>query len=164
LNKTEPLRKTFILRQLTQLLHLDEQQISNMIAAAAPRRSHNLINQPESSNQTNEIEPGNSSAEPSSWQTRSAKENENLYDDRFALSNSRHRIKSIALTQLQAIGCILQDNSLFHYTASNGQSVDEALLPEEMELADHRRLYQKIYDRLSEGESVTLNNLLAELA
>src|SRR5699024_1243971 len=29
---------------------------------------------------------------------------------------------------------------------------------------DHRRLYQKIYDRLSEGESVTLNNLLAELA
>lgn len=163
LERVKPLRKTFILQRLAQLLHLDEQKIARLISAATPRRvnlaaesGQDVAHRPDAESGDNPS--GNSILEPD------FKKNTDFDTDKFALSESAPKIKSIATAQLQLIGCILQDNSLFHHTIAGGTSVDEALLPQEMEVADHRKLYQKMYDRLADGQPVTLASLLAELA
>ena len=62
------------------------------------------------------------------------------------------------------MGGLIQDNTLFHLPLADGRDLDEAMMPGEFVTPAHRRLYERIHDRLSEGQGVALSSLLTDLA
>ncbi|HEX9898972.1 MAG TPA: hypothetical protein VGC81_07080, partial [Candidatus Methylomirabilis sp.] len=82
----------------------------------------------------------------------------------LAWADRASTIRSVQLAELQVIGCLLHQPELFHCTLSDGMHLDEAVMPAEMLTRDTQRLYQRIYDRLGDQKSLTVNGLLADLA
>ena len=72
--------------------------------------------------------------------------------------------KAIVQAERQIIGGLIQQNELFHQTLADGRSLDEALPPSEFITAEHRDLYTRLYERLSDGDPIKLAPLLGELA
>ena len=58
----------------------------------------------------------------------------------------------------------MMENALFHHTLADGRDLDEAMMPGEFVTPAHRRLYERIHHRLSEGQPVSLAGLLTDLA
>lgn len=77
---------------------------------------------------------------------------------------SVHRIRALQLAERHVIGCLLRRPALFHQTLSDGTTLDEALTPGEMINPMAQLLYSRIYDRLAQGQSLTLAQLLGDLA
>ena len=85
-------------------------------------------------------------------------------ESEVALDLSVHKIRALQLAEQHVIGCLLRRPALFHQTLSDGMTLDEALTPGEMVTSMAKTLYLRIYDRLAQGEGLTLAGLLGDLA
>ncbi len=161
LHRAGTIRRSLVIQQLASLTHLSEQQVAEQLkaraASVAPR------SQPVSPEPT---EPPSDIAPPPA-DGPSAPVFADVYEsdtESLALGESRHRLKAVGLAERQLMGGLMLDNALFHHPLADGRDLDEAMMPGEFVTPDHRRLYERIHGRLSEGQPAALSDLLTELA
>lgn len=134
LQRSGPIRQAMVVQQLAQLLHMSEQAIHAMIKSLTPAA------RPAPRVESAGHAPAIASAIPP------------------------HRIKAIRLAEQHMVGCLLHKPALFHLVLADGRSLDEAVTPAELTQPELAAVYEKIYTRLSGGESPTLQGLILELA
>lgn len=158
LDQMNPIRRSLVIQRLASLLHLDEQTISRILRRFAPR-PRNPRNDPQSTPQDDAR-----TSTPMIQPVPTTPEGENPADVSLAPADSRYKIKVCSSLERVLIGCLLRSSSLFHETVSDGRTLDEAITPTDLWTAEGRALYQLMYDRLAEGQDVTLARMLAEMA
>lgn len=147
LAQTHMIRKAMVIQRLAEMLHLSEQAIQELLKRLAPVRRA----------QSPRISPENGG------DAGSDNENDNLKQD-VASPQSGHKMKALARAETQVIGCLLREPGLFHQILSDGRSLDEAVTPAELITPMGRRLYDSLYQRLSDGVEFTMSSVLADLA
>jgi DNA primase len=155
LENSGPIRKAMIVQRLATLLHMDEATVGSMLREMTrkqgPRRApvSPTPAAPASPDDTAPPEDALSSGER---------------EDEVDLQLNSSRMRALRLAARQVIGCLLQQPALFELTLSNGRSMDEGLTPTEFVTEPERTLYQRLYDRLCQGQRLTLAQWLADLA
>ncbi len=156
LARTGALRRALVVQKLSGLLHMGEQAVSDLLQSKTAR----LSRRPSPADlPLHTSEPGGESGQGSMAQMA----DDNVGDE-VAPAESRRRLKAIELAERQLIGCLIRDNGRFGQVLADGRTFDQAVSPADLMTSDNRRLYQRVYDRLSRGESVVLNSLLGGLA
>lgn len=155
LHRAGTIRRSLVIQQLASLTHLSEQQVADQLKARAA--SSAPTPRPASPEPPPESAPDESHASPFNDMYESEAET-------VADGENRHKLKAVALAERQLIGGLMMDNALFHHALTDGRELDEAMMPGEFVTPGHRRLYERIHQRLSEGQSVTLASLLTDLA
>ncbi|MEM1109853.1 MAG: DNA primase [Planctomycetota bacterium] len=146
-------RRAFVVRRLAEMLHMSESAVDTQLQARSPRSSRSLesagrpadIDGPDSTGAA-DFGPENGLAEP------------------LASGVSRHRLHAVAIAERRLIAALVRHNNLFGATLSDGSAIDEAISPAELADPDHRRLFERVYNRLAEGREVALAGLLSDLA
>ncbi|MEO0514057.1 MAG: DNA primase [Planctomycetota bacterium] len=150
------LRRSFVVRRLAEMLHLSESAIDSQLQARSPRSSRSV----EPQWQPTDSE-GPDSAEMAQY-AEYASENDGM--DSLASGVSRHRLQAVGKAERRFVAALVRHNSLFSATLPDGSAIDEAISPAELAHAEHRDLYQRVYDALAEGRDVTLRGLCGDLA
>jgi DNA primase len=147
---TPAIRRSFVVQRLSELLHMPEAEVNELLRRSSGRRGAGEFQQGPG-NQSQEVEP-----DPAL----------DSADDvaRAEQAAPTRREQALRLAERQLIGGLVRDNALFHQALSDGVGIDEAVVPAEMSNPEHRRLYQQLHDRLVEGETLTLSGWLSELA
>lgn len=144
------IRRGMVIARLAETLHLKEGEVDDLLRAAAPRqRPAPLAAREESSVDRVETGPG-------------VGENNSASDVAGVVAGSR--LRSLQTAERELIGCLLVDNRLFLHILGDGRSFDESVPPGEFAGGHTRRLYERMYDKLSAGESLELRALLADFA
>lgn len=147
--RTGAIRRSLVIQRLSGMLHMTDSQIDGLLKAAAPRVRPPVQVVPERPYDGAEPVVG---------------DGENNQSVDVAAVQTPSRLKAVVAAERQLIGCLLKDNRLFTEALADGRSFDEAM-PDGMVTDDaNRRLYQVVYEALSEGREMTLTGLLAELA
>ncbi len=147
-------RRAMILQQLASLLRLSESEIDQLLTQFTP-----VTRQSPLASST----PLASSAE-SALSSHKTVQNTEESAEPFAIGQSEASIKALRVAERQIIGCLLLQPELFHQVYLEGRPMDEALTPMELPTAWGKLLYERMYQTLAEGQSLTLNGLLADLA
>lgn len=153
LARTGGVRRAFVISRLSEMLHMNETQIDGVLKARTPRSSRNPYQ--------SEAESGPPADILGADCTDDA---ENSGPDGLAIGQSRHRLQAVGKAERRLIAALVRHNSLFHATLNDGAAIDEAISPAELAHAEHRRLYQRVYDTLAEGGPLSLAGLLGDFA
>lgn len=183
LGRAGAIRRSLVIQRLAGLLHMSEAAIDEILrkqVRKAPRVQGPGVRAPReqgvASGQANSGVEGLAEGEASPMLDPSlddlaaasdgseALPDENNVPMDVAAAHSGSRLRAVVVAERQLIGCLVKDNRLFTSPLPDGRSVDEAVPPQMITDAANRRLYQRVYDRLMEQESVTLTGLLADLA
>lgn len=174
LSRTGTIRKAMVIRRLSSMLGVSEAELQQMMQArrqppavratsqspiasqaqqtATPPADENIPYLPDVPfDPLGAIPPGEPAAGESAENT-------------LAPGESRSTLNNIRKAQRQIIGCLLQDNGLFHQTLADGRTFDEAVAPADFTHAPERHVYQLLYDALCEDQDVALAWLLSQLA
>ncbi len=89
---------------------------------------------------------------------------ENQPREALAKPHSRHRLLAVGSAERRLIAAVVRHPGLFTATLADGSSLDEAISPAELAHPDHRRLYQRVYGALAEGQNLTLPGLCSDLS
>lgn len=138
---TAVLRQAMIRQRLAELLKISEQELQQLIKKLQPARSSVGEN-----------------AEKREFSDIQKAEKTLVFDQGAA------RLKALQQAERQVVACLVQHPELFHQTYIQGRLLDEALTPEDMVTPLGRSLYRRVYEHLVHGRSVSLTDLLAELA
>ncbi len=144
----QAIRRAMIVRRLAQLLSIHESAVESQLKKLAASRP-----------KFREPAPAAAHDDPSGHVAA-----ENNFQNEVAWPDRAHKIRALQLAEQQIIGCLLRRPALFHQTLSNGMALDEALTPGEMITPEAKQLYAFLYQQLSGNPTVTLAQLLAELA
>lgn len=150
------IRRALVVQRLSELLHLGEQAVSELLTQKA-KVTRRVPYQPAPENSPDERVSENG-------QTRGASETEETISYEVAPADSRRKLKALAAAERQVIGCLIRDNQRFGQVLSDGRAFDEAVTSAEFVTTQNRVLFERIYARLSEGQSLTLAGLLGDLA
>jgi DNA primase len=153
LAQTGGVRRSFVIQRLAQMLHTSEDAIDRALKQRSPASSRNRYQS---------LEPTGPTAD--SDRPASAENEENDGTVGLANGQNRHRLQATGHAERRLIAALVRHNPLFSATLDDGSAIDEAISPAELALPDHRRLYQRVYDRLAEGRAVRLAGLLSDLA
>ena len=142
LHRAGTLRRGLVIQQLSALLRMTANDINRILKrlskpSAPPRTGANA------SSQTDPLNP----------------QDETLVIDEF-----QRRILTLELAERQLIGCLLENNRLFHHTLPDGRTLNQAITPAELISTPASSLYRMIHESLTQGKQVSLSSLLAELA
>ncbi len=150
-------RRAMIVQQIASLLRISESEIDKLLAQLTPmpRPSPSVTPAPPA--------PPSTSAE-NAYSAGQTLQNTEESPEPFANGQSEASIKALRVAERQIIGCLLLQPELFHQVYLEGRPMDEALTPMEMPTASGRLLYERMYQTLAEGQTLTLNGLLADLA
>jgi DNA primase len=142
------IRRAMILQRLAGLLRLSESAVQDLLKRLAPakRAAPTPLGTPATIEQ-----PGGD------------KQDGNVSPD-VAPAISAPKIRAFQQAERHVIGCLLRDPGLFSQTLADGRAVDEAVTPSDFVSPPAARLYERLYQRLSDGEAPTLARLLADLA
>ncbi len=143
LARTGPIRRAMVLQRVGELLHLDEATLNDLLRRFTPRNA--LA----------------SSGAAASGEADLIGDNRELDVARVDAGN---RMKALQLAEVQLIGALLRFPIVFHATLSDGRTLDEAISASDLASSAAALLYQRIYDRLADGEPLTLVKLLGDLA
>lgn len=143
LGKAGPIRRAIVLQRVSQLLHVDEAQVNDLLRQFTPR---------------NALRPELAAPETS------APVNIDNAELDVVSGESDNRMKALQAAESQLIGALLRFPVVFHETLSDGRTLDEAITASDLVTSAAALLYRRIYDRLAEGQSVSLVQLLGELA
>ncbi len=150
------IRRALVVQRLSGLLHLGEQAISELLARKT-QTSRRVPYQPPADRSP--VEPVGEDG-----QTRGNGETEETISYGVAPADSRRKLKALASAERQVIGCLIRDNQRFGQVLSDGRAFDEAVTSAEFVTTQNRVLFERLYARLSDGQSVTLAGLLGDLA
>ena len=156
LSRTGAIRRSLVVQRLAGILHMSEQAVSELLSqkTAIAKRAPRLA----------PIQDYSDMPVGEDGQYIEATEPEEYVPEAVASADSRRRLKALELAERQILGCLIRDNQRFGQTLSDGRTFDEALTSADFITPDHRRLFERIFDRLSAGESVTLSSVLGDLA
>lgn len=141
LSSLRGMRRAMVLQKLSRLLGMGEEELSSMLSAGRRRQT---------AGRSPAQEPAGAEEEVSSAD--------------LALGENGPRITASPRAERELIGCLLHKPALFHEPLGDGRTLDETLPPTLLGDAGCRRLYEMIYDWLSEHASLTLAQVLGELA
>ncbi len=178
LTQTGTVRRSLVIARLAELLHLGEGDIDRWIrdhqptrrpAASPPSRPPSHPPSPPAGPVDAEAYGGvtnehASDDAPSPEDLDAAAASRNTGTDTVAAGYSRSKLEAVEAAELRLIACVVRHNGLFQAPLPGGATLDEAISPMELSRPDHRRLYQRVYDALADGRSLTLASLLGELA
>lgn len=156
LARTGAIRRALVVQRLAGVLHMNEQAVSdllkskNAIANRAPR--------PAPVPHEADMQVGEDG------QYIPVPEHEEYVPEPVASADSRRRLRALELAERQILGCLIRDNQRFGQALSDGRTFDEAVSAADFITPDHRRLFERVFDRLAAGEPVTLKGLLGDLA
>ncbi len=150
------IRRALVVQRLAGILHMGEQAVSDLLSrkSAAVRQAPRTSPKPVYTDITSS-EDGQDGVPP---------EYEEYVPDEVASADSRRRLKALEQAERQVIGCLIRDNQRFGQALSDGRTFDEAVTSADFITPDHRRLFERVFNRLSAGQSVTLAGLLGDLA
>jgi DNA primase len=137
------IRRAMVMQRLAEMLHLNEQTLVGIVQRLTEPSypaSPSVRSQP-THNSPSDVSPTDVASAPV---------------DRT--------IRALQVAEREVIGCLLRDGSLFHQPLWNEGTLDEALPPQEMITPEAQALYQVMYEWLCEGATLTLAQLLADLA
>lgn len=154
------IRRALVVQRLSELLHLSEQAVSELLTHKA-KVSRRVPYQSPPDRSPDQTPDGRVSED---GQTRGYSETEETIAYEVAPADSRRKLKAIAAAERQVIGCLIRDNQRFGQVLSDGRAFDEAVTSAEFVTTPNRLLFERIYGRLSEGHSLTLAGLLGDLA
>jgi len=143
---TPAIRRSFVVQQLSELLRMPEPQVNELLSNAASRQS--------------KARPAAQPAGDASGDGHASADAATGEDDASLPS----RDKALRLAERQLLGGLVRDNELFHASLSDGTTIDEALASGDLSCDAHCRLYEQLYQTLSEGKTLTLADWLGELA
>ena len=141
-----PIRRALVLARVGELLHLTESAVLEELKRLAPRRP---------------IAPA--VRETGGAGGAGGEVGDEYLSGDVAQADSTSTMKATRLAERQLIGCLLRCNELFEHTLPDGTDFCEAVMAGELS-PDCRLVYHMIYDRLSEGRTVSLAGLLGDLA
>ncbi|QDU34460.1 DNA primase [Poriferisphaera corsica] len=167
LGKTGAIRRALVIRQMAGLLGMSEEAVGQLISAKAARVEQYRRPRGEEMGGLN----GGESAYAGEG-SGVGEYTEKRVGNQVAGREMGHKLKSVREAERQVMGCLIREHGLFHESVQMGDEqagiyevvFDEAILPAEMEEQQHRMLYQEIYDRLSEGQELSVTSLIADLA
>ncbi|MEM6854006.1 MAG: DNA primase, partial [Planctomycetota bacterium] len=145
-------RRAFVVERLAVMLHMSESDVDASLKARSPRSSRSV--EPE-------WQPADSDGPDSAEMAETLSEND--AQNGLASGVSGHRLQAVGIAERRLIAALVRHNNLFSATLSDGSAIDEAISPAELAHADHRRLYQRVYDALAQGREVTLHSLCGDL-
>lgn len=79
-------------------------------------------------------------------------------------SKSASKFRALQVAERQMIGALILQPDLFATTLSDGRALDEAITALDCVTEPAARLYEMMYQRLADGQSLTIASLLADLA
>lgn len=153
LAQTGGVRRAFVVNRLSEMLHMSESEIDKALKERTPRSSRNTY-QSEAENGGSADIVGSDSADIA----------ENNDADGLAIGQNRHRLQAVGKAERRFIAALVRHNNLFHATLSDGSAIDEAISPAELAHPEHRRLYERVYSALADGQAVDLRGLCGDLA
>jgi len=141
-----PIRRSLILGQLSQMLHLPESAVLEEVRRLKPRRV-SAVSQEGSRDAQGEDE---------------ALESQN--SEAFGLADPLvgATLKGVALAERQLIGSLLRNNDLFEHTLPDGADFCEAVMAGDLSLK-HQLVFHMIHDRLAQGAEVTVATFVSDL-
>ena len=183
LTKTGTVRRSLVIAQLAELLHLSESDIDRWIRDQPPAHRPARSTPPPASNPPRSARDADAppSTEDEAFAAAMAQTDEgdgpspedldaaaavsqNSGSDPVAIGYSRSKLKAVEAAELRLIAGVVRRNGLFQMPLPDGSTLDEAISPAEMSRPDHRRLYQRVYDTLADGDDLTLAGLLGAFA
>ncbi|MEL7087565.1 MAG: toprim domain-containing protein, partial [Planctomycetota bacterium] len=151
--QTGGVRRAFVVARLAEMLHMSEAAIDQALKARTPRSSRNSYQSEAQSEPSADIVGPDSIGDA-----------ENNPPDGLAIGHSRHRLQAVGKAERRFVAALVRHNNLFHATLPDGTAVDEAVSPAELAHPEHRRLYERVYAALSEGQPIDLRGLCGDLA
>jgi len=181
----QPLRLAMIRQRLAELTGLSEKQVADLIKQASTR--HRRRPTPAGPRTAASHAPGSDGLpegadDPAGPTAASAAVQTPDADPRAATSASPKshnpqspetdlapeslppRMRARVAAERLLIGALLRKPTLFADSLAGGVSIDEAVTPADIRHPRHRTLYERIYQRLVDGQELTLRGLLAEFA
>ena len=165
------IRRAMIIQKLAGLLHLKGEEIAGLIERLAPQGRRAAASPPQDASLAAPASlagPPVADAPHAPDDTRAGEligiDKEKNADISIASGISAPKIRALRLAERQLCGGLLRQPRLFQQVLSNGQSLDEAVTPSDMLSEDAKRLYGFVYQRLCDGQELTLAQVLAELA
>lgn len=158
-------RRAFVVNRLAEMLHMSEADVDTALKARSPRSSRPLQSEAPTADRD---QPGSAETAdfahglPDGALADAIREND--VHSGLANGQTRHRLQAVGKAERRLIAALIRHNRLFHATLPDGSAIDEAVTPAELVHPEHRHLFQRVYDGLAEGKTVTLASLLGDLA
>ena len=155
------IRRALVVQRLSEILHMPEQAVADLLSAKAKtvRRTPTPAAPTPAPISSEEAEHlgGNGQSDDGGllpeYQSQS-----------FAPAESGRKLKALALAERQVIGCLIRDNQRFSRVLIDGRPFDEAVTIADFVTPENRRLFERLYNRLADGQALTLAGLLSDLA
>ena len=192
LTDTGGVRRSFVIAQLAELLRLSEDAVQDLLKERSDRSSRNRYSSPRPAPATADTpgpdyeagyieavlaqqdtdgqddfahhpDPGSASAHEAHTAADGPAAGQDHPAEEVAIAHSRHRLAAAGLAERRLIASLVRHPALFTATLADGSSLDEAISPAELAHPAHRRLYQRVYDALAEGQSLSLTGLSSDL-
>lgn len=162
------IRRALVVRRLSELLHLGEQAVSDLLTQKA--KVSRRVPYPATPDMSPDVSPDMSpdmSPDGQVSETRQTRGDSGIEETiayEVAPADSRRKLRALAAAERQVIGCLIRDNQRFGQVISDGRAFDEAVTSAEFVTTPNRVLFERLYTRLSDGQSVTLAGLLGDLS
>jgi DNA primase len=149
--RQSPIRRAMLVEQLADLLGMSGQQVSDILAASAPRRRA--------------AKASSASGVPSSSAAagtgpQGGDEPADMALDRDA---AEPRITGLVAAERLLLGCLIRRPELLHRPLADGRELFESIGPMDLVTDGGRRLYARLCRHVEAGEQVTLPRLVLEL-
>lgn len=146
------IRRSLVVQRLSEILHMSEQAISELLNNKAQTVRRAPVQHVEGD-----------------YQRESGQAPEDGISDESALyevapADSRRKLKALSLAERQVIGCLIRDNQRFGSVLIDGRPFDEAVTSADFVTPVNRRLFERLYSRLADGQSVSLAGMLGDMA
>jgi len=169
--KSHPIRRGIVVNRVAELTGLTDHAVSDILERLKPRPPRKAA-QPQPGPQ--KPSPGGAAdiddlnarvaAEAHAMAEGDAGPMEDDADMVLDAGVPTPRIRALQRAEREYLGALLRDGSLFAEVTVDGQHLDEAITPVDLFTHSGRRLYQRMFDALCAGESVSLNQLCARLS
>jgi len=152
LARSGSIRRALVVQKLAGMLHLSEQAVSDLLKSRAPAARRPI--------------PPDQGSVPLGEDGQPLPEMgpEEYVSNGVAPAESRRKLKGLEQAERQVIGCLIRDNHRFGQVLGDGRTLDEAISSADFVTRENRRLFERLFDRLSSGQVVTLKELLGDLA
>lgn len=155
LGKSGAVRQGLLMARLSEMLHLDERTVGELLKRLEPVRRFGASG--------DVVEPGNPASDVQPEGVGSIKTENNQPAD-VAGSLSASKLRALQVAERNLIGCLIRHPELFHLTLSDGRALDEAIAGGDLATPAAARLYERLQQNLSEGNQIQLASMLAEFA
>ncbi len=164
LAKTGSIRRALVVQRLSEILHMPEQAVGDLLKAKAKTTRRAPVAPP-----TPAETPAQMSPEEAEYLSEDGQASEDgifpeSAAESFAPADSGRRLKALALAERQVIGCLIRDNQRFSSVLIDGRPFDEAVTVSDFVTPENRRLFERLYQRLADGKTTDLAGLLGDLA